>query len=99
MKKATCITRYKQLEGVFDKGDKVVIETIPYEKDTILVHEQTRHNKETGRVEISSPAVIAQKGSYKDFQIKSKNGNYYSGDGIKNMIGYVPLSKIFKLKK
>lgn len=93
--KAVVKVQYKNLAGVLDKGDKVEIEVVPYEKRTELVRETTKLNKETGKHEVLNAAVFAEKGSYKSYIVHAK-GKEYSEQGIYNMIGNKSLGDIFE---
>lgn len=99
MKPATVTTQYEAMRGIFDLGDKVEIEIVYYDRDTTLVNERTRFDGKSGKHIVVSDAVIAQKGSYKNYRIKSKNGNYYDEACIRNFIGYKSLGEIFTLDK
>ncbi len=108
--RAMCSRQFKQFEGIFDMGDEVIIEPVYYDKDTVLVNAQTKfeYDKDLSgkiikplsgkHIEIS-PAVIAKKGEYKTYHIKSKDGNYYSEASLFNAIGYKSLGEIFTLIK
>jgi methionine-rich copper-binding protein CopC len=91
--KAECITQYKQLEGILDKGDIVEIEVIKSTNDQIIVHKTDV--KPGGRLIIPED-TISPAGSYIDWKFKSKNGHYYTGTGITNRIGNKTLFDIFK---
>ncbi len=98
--KAECITQYKQLEGILDKGDIVEIETVRTTEDKIVSFkwiedekgEHTYKGKKLSRV----PDTILPAGSYKDYHFKSKNGEWYSGKCMNSFIGPKPMSEIFK---
>lgn len=107
---ATVILKDKRFEGVFDFGDKVVIEKIPYEEDTILNFKHVQDgvftsadfkNDSWNRHMIGKPKFkkvpdnIAEKGSWKGFRVKSKNGEYYDDGCFKSILGYRALSEIF----
>ena len=92
--KAKCITQYKQLEGILDKGDIVEIETVRTTKDEIIVHKNTE--KKNPFVLSIMEDTVRPAGSYVDYHFKSKNGKYYSGKCIDGFIGPKPMNKLFK---
>jgi hypothetical protein len=91
--KAECITQYKQLEGILDKGDIVEIETIKSTQDQIIVNKTVA--PQPNRFQITEDTVQPA-GSYIDYKFKSKNGHYYTGTGITNRIGNKTLFDLFK---
>ncbi len=83
-------------KGVFDKGDIVEIRVIPYEKDTVIANEGKRpETQPDGKVKmiVWCSEVVAPKGSYKDMEVKSKNGEWYSSQWFINSIGYKPITE------
>lgn len=98
--KAECITQYKQLEGILDKGDIVEIETIKLANDTVLswryVEDPDGDVKYRGKTYHKAPDLLAEAGSYLEWKFKSKNGHYYTGTGITNRIGSKTLFDLFK---
>lgn len=108
--KVTVILNDKRLEGVFDFGDKVVIEKIPYEEDTVLVWKHVEdvvftakdvngmgwYKHMIGKPKFKKvPDVTALKGSWYRYRVKSKNGEYYSDLCFNAILGMKPMSEIF----
>lgn len=92
------------VEDVFEIGDIVTIETIPFEKDTVLVKESKKYINQTrgeygglvgGEKVVTNPAVISKKGSYKSYRIILSDGRRYGPHAIFSKFGYAPLSRIF----
>lgn len=113
--KAVCNQQYKSLAGIFDKGDKVEIEIIRFKDDTVIQGEVYAIFHETDKTKyhiVSKPKnntnpnivkmydeIVAPKGSYNGYRIKSKNGEYYSDASIRGILGYKALGDIFELCK
>ena len=101
MIKAICNTHYAGLKGVFDKGDKVVIEIVRETQDTVLSQRKEEYEKLDS---MGKPFkgyrwvndVVRPKGSMKGYTIKSKNGQYYDDHSLYCIIGNKTLSEIFK---
>ena len=96
--KAIVKLKHKQLEGIFDVGDEVEIESILSKEDQIINNNVLITDSLTGTRILNRgiiPNTIIPKLNFIDVRIKSKNGNYYTGVNIRNAIGFIPLDKIF----
>lgn len=65
-------------------------------KEKLVVREQTRHSKTTGKVEVVNPAVIAPIGSFEGYTFTATNGEVYSDRWLYLYVGYTPTDKIFE---
>jgi hypothetical protein len=98
--KAKCNVQYKGLKGIFDIGDVVEIESILSTHREVLNQKKVEYTRlDTNGKEYKGykwvDDVIREIGSYVDFRIKSKNGQYYNANCLICIIGYKSLSEIF----
>jgi len=92
---------WPQLEGICEEGEILDLYAILYEEDTILMNEIWRpidlddHKK--GKYKMSD-AVIAPKGSFKEFVVRKEGKTDGGWDNvvIRNAIGYRNSEGLFK---
>jgi hypothetical protein len=105
--KVVCIGEYKQLKGVLDLGDEVIIESILTDEERIISWKYNIVKDSSGNpikniyghlqyLKTDIPDQIEPKGNYVDYRFKSKNGGYYTGRIITGAIGYGSMNKLFK---
>ena len=64
--------------------------------DKVVCNELTRFNSITKKHEVIFPKQIQPSGSYEGFRFKGANGQTYTNKIIEQMIGFKPISEVFK---
>lgn len=83
---------YPQLKEFFGEGEEIGVESILYEKDTVLV--EAFNNVEPKKQGLPSwDATIAPKGSYKSLVYVKEDGTRYCDSMITNIIGYKDINE------
>jgi hypothetical protein len=84
---------FKQL---FPFGYVTDLNVILNKKEYILKNVYTVIDKETNKFKKIVEEQVIPKGNYGGYKVKGNNHKMYSDKSIINMIGYIPLKKLFK---
>lgn len=95
--KVKVIVQYKQLAGLLDMDDEIVIVPTLSESPKLIAHAWHKRDWKTGAIlHTYCPETIAPAGTWEGYTFIAKDGETYSDKMLQSQIGYVSMEKIFQ---